>query len=355
MGENTVLIKRLSIMNISGNNGINTFRGNTPYRKNAQQVRRYDNNTLPKELDREIRREKRLQARKRQVIREKIALSLAALGLTGGIIGGIAGFNNEKEKNQQLTDNNAFSIQSEIEDSSQNKIILPDYSVETIFPDLSEEIQGDETYENSYEEAANEIFLMNNDVKIEYDKLKEAVDRFSQELGEPAIPLIKERIEKLGNGRVNIQDVLKILYIESRGRIYDTDNPDKILESKSGALGPFQITERTAEFVNEYYKLEGTEDELDVNNPYDNLDICILNLRFLKYQKGKELEEGKPLPTGSSLDLAVAWAYHDGAWADKITDNGKEYIKEYDTLSIIDDYPEVIAYISEENPDESIS
>ena len=45
---------------------------------------------------------------------------------------------------------------------------------------------------------------------------------------------------------------------------------------------------------------------------------------------------------------AVFWGYHDGAWASDITQNGEYYIAQYRDLSIIDNYPEVVSYITDD-------
>ena len=39
------------------------------------------------------------------------------------------------------------------------------------------------------------------------------------------------------------------------------------------------------------------------------------------------------------------WSYHDGAWAENVTDRGKVYLDKYNSLSVIDEYPQVIDYI----------
>lgn len=197
---------------------------------------------------------------------------------------------------------------------------------------------------------AKDILKSDEIINLNFNQLKSAVDRFSSQLGYDAYSLIKERVEELGNNRVDPIDVAKILWIESKGRIYSEDDPTKIIESHTGeAFGPFQITPGAADFVNSYYGLAGTEDELDYMDPYDNLDICILYLRYMQYERGKDIEEGVQLPTGNNVDLAVAWGYHDGAWAEKITTRGQNYINEYKSLSHIDEYPDVIDYFFDQD------
>lgn len=197
---------------------------------------------------------------------------------------------------------------------------------------------------------AKDVLKTDETINLNFNQLKSAVDRFSSQLSYDAYSLITERVEELGNNRVDPIDVAKILWIESKGRIYSEDDPTKIIESHTGeAFGPFQITQGAADFINSYYGLMGTENELDLMDPYDNLDICILYLRYMQYERGKDIQEGVALPTGDNVDLAVAWGYHDGAWAEKITKQGQNYLDQYQSLSHIDEYPEVIDYFFDQD------
>ncbi len=200
--------------------------------------------------------------------------------------------------------------------------------------------------ENNIVESAEEILRSNPDVADAYDNIMQALNTYSEQLGEDALPLIKERVAEIGNGRVDVIDVLKILWIESNGRIYGDDN--EILQSYSGAYGAFQITEDTEDYLNYYFGLEGTEDELNIENPYDNLDACIYTLRFLNDKRSEDIKQGVELPTGNNLKSAIAWSYHDGAWANEITDYGQDYIEKFEKLSRLDEFPQVIDYILSE-------
>ena len=207
-----------------------------------------------------------------------------------------------------------------------------DYSCEIeIEPEIKEP-------EKQKEPSAEEILETEVIIKEQYEKLSEAIETYSEHLGEDALPLIIKKIEEIGNGTVELIDVLKTLWIESNGRIYDDSG--EILKSGADAYGAFQVTKDTQDYLNNYFKVN-----LDVENPYDNLDACIYNLRFLHEKRSKDMEEGKQLPTGDNLKKAIAWSYHDGAWATKISYYGQDYINKYTELSLIDQYPQVIEYI----------
>jgi len=186
--------------------------------------------------------------------------------------------------------------------------------------------------------SAQQIIENMPEIKEQYDKITNSLNLYSEQLGENALPLIKKRIEQIGNNRVELLDVLKVLYIESNGNIYDKDG--SILTSKSGAFGAFQVTKDTEDFINNYFKTD-----LDVKNPYDNLDACIYNLRFIQAKRSEDIETGIELPTGNNLKHAIMWSYHDGAWAERITNYGQDYLVKYDKLSQIDKFPQVVDLI----------
>ncbi|HIS88348.1 TPA: hypothetical protein IAA87_02820 [Candidatus Avigastranaerophilus faecigallinarum] len=201
-----------------------------------------------------------------------------------------------------------------------------------------------ENYQEEEIETASDILMENPELLEEYNKIMQALNTYSEQLGEDALPLIKQRVALIGNGNVDIMDVLKILWIESNGKIYNEENSG-ILTSSFGAYGAFQLTKDTQEFLNSYFNLENTEQELDVKNPYDNLDACIYLLRFLYEKRSNDIENGKVLPTGDNIKTAVAWSYHDGAWASEISKYGQDYIEKYEKLSLLDEYPQVIEFI----------
>ena len=217
------------------------------------------------------------------------------------------------------------------------------------YEDALNDLNIEETQEATNKTVVEEILNNNPDVKYAYDNLSESVNRFSDELGEDAIPLIKDRIEQLGNGKVEILDVLKVLHIESRGRIYDPENPNEILKSsQSSATGAFQLKPDTVDYINYYFNLTGTPDELDVLDPYDNLDACILYLRIVNSMRQDDIDNGIQLPTGNNIKHAMVWGYHDGPWSQTISYYAQQYIEDFDKLSAIENYPEVVDYLLNE-------
>lgn len=216
-----------------------------------------------------------------------------------------------------------------------------------IVRDLEEMDISETSFDSLFEEkkvSPTDTMEQNPEIKEQYDKISNALLRFSSQLGEDGLEVIRERVEEIGDGKVEVIDVLKILWIESRGRIYEDDNPNKILKSVADAYGPFQITKDTQDYLNFYFGLDGDE-KLDIMDPYDNIDACIYNLRFLNEKRTNDLKKGIELPTGDNIKNAIAWSYHDGAWADDMSYYGEQYVENFEILSQLDDYPEVVEYI----------
>jgi len=321
----------MNTININTSNKyIPSFKSNTERQDNTKPLAYYTSDSdevkLSREVIKQIKQKKQLHSNYK-----KLATLLASLLLSVSIIAGAT-----KDEPKVKNDN---------ENTSQTE--MSDIFDETT-PSDTEPIE--ETFEYTTEPSLSpeEILDSNPEIKEQYDKLKSALTRFSGELGEDGFSLIQERINEIGDGKVNLIDVLKILWIESKGRIYDKDNPDEILQSYTGeAFGPFQLTPDTVDLLNRYYGLNGTDNELDIMNPYDNLDACIYNLKFLYDKRREDIESGEKLPTGDNIYDAIAWSYHDGAWASSITDHGQNYIDQFRDLSIIDDYPDLIAYLAD--------
>lgn len=213
-------------------------------------------------------------------------------------------------------------------------------ATEETIPETQPEVT--ETTGSNIQMKIESIFAENPKVEEQYNKIVESLETFSDHLGEDGLEVIKTSVEKYGDGKVDTIDILKLLFIESNGRIYNKNG--NILKSGSGAYGALQITKPTEEYINEYYGLTG-ENKLNVKDPYDNVDACVLLWRFLLEKRGGEIERGKWLPTGDNVKLAAAWSYHDGAWAESTTSYGRDYIQKFDKLSLIDEYPIVVDYI----------
>ncbi len=192
-------------------------------------------------------------------------------------------------------------------------------------------------------DKANEILDGDEELKNSFNEIVDTVTTFTDQLGEDGYQLIKSRLEELGEDKVTIQDVLKILTIETHGNIYKNG---KIIVSYTGkAFGPFQLTPSTISDINDSQGFTGTENELDLMDPYDNLDACIYQLKFLVDKNTKEIEDGKKLPCGSDVKKGMAWRYHDGAYASKYSEYGKKYVDNFERLSEVEKYPELIEYM----------
>lgn len=282
-------------------------------------------------------RQKRAYERHKKVIRQRIALSLAALGVTTGIITGAS-----------LSRKNTTPVNEPIAvvETTAPAVTMTPEEIDKMAQENAKRIYEEqrEVQINSAKDIISSIPQVNENVQ----RFNDAISRFSDEMGQDGLSLIKNRIDAIGNGVVDTADVLKILWIESKGRVFDPKDPDKLLPSFTGeAFGPFQLTPATVDYLNEYFNLEGTEKELDINDPYDNLDACIYNIRFLKEKREKDIKNGLKLPTGDDLMRAVIWSYHDGAWATNVSTYGKDYIRQYDELSCIDEYSAVVAYVTD--------
>lgn len=284
---------------------------------------RNENKEQKKAIERREKRAAERKRRKRKALIQRIAAGAAALGIgTGALIIKTADI---KSPNEDIY------ITPFVTEAPQADMNEPEESI--IIPDTAE--------------IAQDIINSNPDVNENYNNITEALSRFSKQLGTDGLALIKNRVNDIGDGEIEVIDVLKILWIESRGRIYD-DNGNYLVSYTGEAYGPFQLTPSTVDYINYYYGFTGTDKELDIMDPYDNLDACIYNLKFLKEKKENDLTENGSLPTGNNIMEAVFWGYHDGAWASDITQNGEYYIAQYRDLSIIDNYPEVVSYITDD-------
>lgn len=254
---------------------------------------------------------------------------------------GILTDGNTQETTPQVTIEETIPPTTVIETTPETTVPAIEETIpETTIAETEPEITG--TTGSSIPAEIEHIFAENPKVEEQYNKIIESLETFSEHLGEDGLEVIKASVEKYGDGKVEAIDILKLLFIESNGRIYNKNG--NILKSGSGAYGALQITKPTEDYINEYYSLTG-EDKLDVKNPYDNVDACVLLWRFLLEKRGGEIERGKWLPTGDDVKLAAAWSYHDGAWATNTTSHGRDYIQKFTALSLVDAYPTVVDYI----------
>ncbi len=183
-------------------------------------------------------------------------------------------------------------------------------------------------------EELHKILDENPDISEAYNNMLSALKTFSKQIGENGIELIKKYVDELGDGKVDVTDVYKVLFIESGGRIYDSKG--NYLTSSGKAYGPFQIRKIAETDINQRY---GTN--YDVLDPYDNLSVHVLLLRWLHNYRSTQLANGKVLPTGNNLKHAMMWGYHDGAYASSISYYGQDYLNKYDKLSVVDQYPDL--------------
>ncbi len=180
----------------------------------------------------------------------------------------------------------------------------------------------------------HKILDENPDIREAYNNMLSALRTFSKQIGQNGIELIKKYVDELGDGKVDVTDVYKVLFIESGGRIYDSKG--NYLTSTGKAYGPFQIRKIAETDINQRY---GTN--YDVLDPFDNLAVHVRLLSWLYGFKSSQLANGKSLPTGKNLKHAVMWGYHDGAYASSISYYGQNYLDKYDKLSVVDQYPDL--------------
>ena len=174
----------------------------------------------------------------------------------------------------------------------------------------------------------------NPDIQQAYNDILSSVRTFSSQIGENGFDLIKSYVDELGDGKVDVTDVYKILFIESNGRIYDSNG--EYLTSPANAYGPFQIRKIAETDINLRY---GTN--YNVLDPYDNLSVNILLLRWLNDYRTQQINNGKELPTGNNVKDGMVWGYHAGAYAKELSKWDKDYLEKFHRLSILDNYPEL--------------
>ena len=207
-------------------------------------------------------------------------------------------------------------------------------------------LQAEEEARLKAEEEAkiNELHKLleeNPDIQKAYNDILSSVRTFSSQIGENGFDLIKSYVDELGDGKVDVTDVYKILFIESNGNIYDKNG--NYLTSNSNALGPFQIKECVQIDMNKNF---GTN--YNIRKPKDNLAVHVLFLRWLNNYRTKQINNGKNLPTGNNLKDGIVWGYHAGAYAKGLSKWDKDYLAKFHRLSILDNYPELYQLMESE-------
>ena len=217
---------------------------------------------------------------------------------------------------------------------------IPETTIQETEPESTETT---ETNGDSIPPKIQKIFDENPNVEAQYNKIVESLDTFSKHLGEDGITAITRSIEKNGNGVVEPIDVLKILFIESSGRIYRNDG--SYLVNGVGAMGPFQIKKVVEKDINRIYGGDSDGKKVNISNAYGNLDAFVLWWRFINEERLDDVKLPSSFPEHKNEKSIAAWLYNQGAWSESVSSEARSYIKTFDELSILDEYPEVVDYI----------
>ena len=162
-------------------------------------------------------------------------------------------------------------------------------------------------------------------------------------LGEDGLAVIKASIEKNGNGSVDPIDVLKILHIESSGRIYNKNG--NYLVNSVGAMGPFQMKKVVEEDINRIYGGDSEGNKVNISNAYGNIDGFVLWWRYINEERVPNVKIPASFPAHEDDKAITAWLYNQGAWSTSVSSEARHYVKTFDDLSIVDKHPEVVEFI----------
>ena len=137
--------------------------------------------------------------------------------------------------------------------------------------------------------------------------------------------------------------MLKILYIESSGRIYNKSGG--YLVNGVGAMGPFQMKKVVEEDINRIYGGDSTGKKVNISNAYGNLNAFVLWWRFINEERVPNVKLPSSFPEHKNEKTVAAWLYNQGAWSQSVSSEARSYMKTFDELSMLDDFPEVVDYI----------
>ena len=288
--------------------------------------------TTPRSRERMAQIAKRKRAAKKQ----RIAAVLSALGITLGVLTGVgtgvAG--GDKSNIPDTTISETIDFDEEVKLQTEQEALQKAEEEARLKAEEEARLKAEEEARLNKINKLNQLLEENPDIAKAYNNIKSAVETFGSQIGENGFELINKYVEELGGGKVKAEDVYKILFIESSGRIYDSNG--EYLTSSANAYGPFQIRKIAETDINLRY---GTN--YNVLDPYDNLSVNILLLRWLNDYRTQQINNGVNLPTGNNLQDAILWGYHAGAYADELSQWDQDYIDKFNKLSVIDNYPEL--------------
>ena len=217
---------------------------------------------------------------------------------------------------------------------------IPETTVAETEPEIEETT---EINDDGIPPHIEKIFLENPEVELQYNNLMASLETFSEHLGEDGLAVIKASIEKNGNGSVDPIDVLKILHIESSGRIYNKNG--NYLVNSVGAMGPFQMKKVVEEDINRIYGGDSEGNKVNISNAYGNIDGFVLWWRYINEGRVPNVKIPASFPAHEDDKAITAWLYNQGAWSTSVSSEARHYVQTFDALSIVDKYPEVVEFI----------
>ena len=310
----------------------------------------------------------RQQKAREQVKNQRAVAFISALGLSiTGTIGAItallspkvdendfstptssigAPFDNDVEQNIELFTEGNTPIIIETEPTIPETTVpvteetIPETTVAETEPEIEETT---EINDDGIPPHIEKIFAENPEVELQYNNLMASLETFSEHLGEDGLAVIKASIEKNGNGSVDPIDVLKILHIESSGRIYNKNG--NYLINSVGAMGPFQMKKVVEEDINRIYGGDSEGNKVNISNAYGNINGFVLWWRYINEERVPNVKIPASFPAYEDDKAITAWLYNQGAWSTSVSSEARHYVQTFDALSIVDKYPEVVEFI----------